>query len=134
MGPRSSVCFSLKCKYCIWLGPMSSLCFAFGMQVLQGWVPCLVCVPTIHSPRPTSLFLPCLALPTQTLPLLLFTSHTHKHTYLCPCLSPTLHTHLFTPTSLHLYARTHTHIKTHNWKRKELPFGCCVSPPSVGWL
>jgi hypothetical protein len=28
VGPRSSVFFSLKCKYCIWLGPRSSMCFS----------------------------------------------------------------------------------------------------------
>jgi len=55
------VCLSLKCRLAlgwvlgpmcvlVWnagiarLGPMSSVCFGFGMQIIQGWVPCLVCV------------------------------------------------------------------------------------------
>jgi hypothetical protein len=30
------------------LGPMSSVCFSFGMQVLQGWVPCPLCVSVLE--------------------------------------------------------------------------------------
>jgi hypothetical protein len=26
LGPRFSLCFSLKCEYCIWLGPRSNVC------------------------------------------------------------------------------------------------------------
>ncbi len=66
MGPRSSVCLSLKCKYIafgwvlgpvrvlIWntciarWGPMSNVCFGFGMQVLQGWVSCTVCASVLE--------------------------------------------------------------------------------------
>jgi hypothetical protein len=52
LGLRSNVCFSLKCKYCIWfrlrsnvcfnlewiivrLNFVFNMCFDFGMQVLQ---------------------------------------------------------------------------------------------------
>jgi hypothetical protein len=36
LGPRSNVCFTLKCKYCIWLGPKSSVCLKLACGIVGG--------------------------------------------------------------------------------------------------